>query len=210
MEDWVLISVCIPLALYFRNEQSVRRLLSKWQSKSLSYVAAVGGRDEFVPCSSGLMVICIHWHATAISAFPCPPAFKERRKESPCNGRQVDWSSWNDGCSFGGFSVYWMWVSSLFQISEGKEGGTVEVLCFAVWPCAKWTRKNPCAELLQSSTTVPVPKVFVACVTGTYRNNPKNNPKNALASTLTELLAFKPKVVILKYPTHNPNWRNFS
>lgn len=53
--------------------QSVRTLLAQKLSKTWSCVAAVGGRDEFVPCSPWLVAICIYRHARSVSAL-LPPS----------------------------------------------------------------------------------------------------------------------------------------
>lgn len=43
-------------------------------------MAAVGGRDEFVPCNSWLVAVCIHRHERSLSAFLLP-ACSGRREE---------------------------------------------------------------------------------------------------------------------------------
>lgn len=74
METWLLITIYNSLSFVFQKRavhQETAFSITKQNFPSCA--AAVGGRDEFVPCNSWLMAIYIHRHVRTISAFPPPP-----------------------------------------------------------------------------------------------------------------------------------------
>lgn len=86
-------------------------------------MAAVGGRDEVVPCSSWLVAICIHGYRDQL-CFASPPAGGEGKSCPARGGESLLFR--RAGMPTGNVDVLWgnaVRISSCFGMLRGRAGG---------------------------------------------------------------------------------------